>query len=125
MPDDIKLPEPVAYARWAEGVAPGVMLMKYDGAMIAQDKPSDFWNVPLYTADQVSAAVEADRAQRKPLTDEQIVACLVESSCVGTVKMSYDVGPYEITKLSVNAEQLTRAIEAAHGIPAPKGGSDA
>lgn len=69
------------------------------------------------------AAVEADRAQRKPLTDEQIVACLVESSCVGTVKMSYDVGPYEITKLSVNAEQLTRAIEAAHGIPAPKGGS--
>lgn len=76
--------------------------------------------------DYARAAVEADRAQRMPLTDEQIVACLIESDCVGTIKMSYDIGPYEITKQTVNAEQFARAIEAAHGItvkkaPAPKG----
>lgn len=82
----------------------------------------DFWMAGSVMA-YARAAVEADRARREPLTDEQIVACLIESDCVGTVKMSYDVGPYEITKLSVNAKQLTRAIETRHGIPAPKGGA--
>lgn len=141
MPDDIKLPEPVAFSK--------------DGNLFWHGNPVVHRgeDCELYTADQVRAAaralevenhalrqqvaalsreaytwskaLEAALAQREPLTDEQIVACLIESSCVGTVKMSYDVGPYEVTKQSLNATRLTRAIERAHGIPAPKGGSDA
>ncbi len=61
---------------------------------------------------------------RQPLTERQIVACLVEAGCLGTVKMSYDSGPYEITRTSVNADKLARAIERAHGIPASQAGKE-
>lgn len=58
-----------------------------------------------------------------PLTERQIVRCLVDAGCLGTVKMSYDSGPYEITRTTVNADRFARAIEAAHGIlPAGNGG---
>ena len=60
--------------------------------------------------------VAALKAERKPLTEAQAVACLVEAGCVGTVKMSYDSGPYEITRTSINADRLIRAVERAHGI---------
>lgn len=55
-------------------------------------------------------------SDRVPLTEEQLVHCLNQSSCVGTVKMSFDSGPYEITRPSINADRLLRAIERAHGI---------
>lgn len=152
MPDDIKLPEPVAWRYVPSAVWRGYAYTDLQ-AMAADAEALGCNPEPLYTADQVRAAaralevenhalrqqvaalsreaytwskaLEAALAQREPLTDEQIVACLIESSCVGTVKMSYDVGPYEVTKQSLNATRLTRAIERAHGIPAPKGGSDA
>ena len=43
----------------------------------------------------------------------QAVACLVEAGCVGTVKMSFDSGPYEITRPSINADRLIRSVERA------------
>lgn len=53
---------------------------------------------------------------QKPLTEQQSVSCIVEAGCLGTVKMSYDTGPYEITRTSFNADKLVKAIERAHGI---------
>lgn len=53
---------------------------------------------------------------RQPLSERQIVACLVDAGCVGSVKMSYDSGPYEITRTSINADRFARAIERAHNI---------
>jgi len=55
----------------------------------------------------------AQPAQAVPLlTEREIVKCLTASGCVGTVKMSYDSGPYEITRTSVNADRFARAIES-------------
>lgn len=45
--------------------------------------------------------------------EEQIVKCLVEASCIGVVKMSYDAGPYQITRPSINADKFARALNAA------------
>lgn len=65
-------------------------------------------------ARKVAAAQAAAQAPRDVprLTEPDMVACLVASSCVGTVKMSYDSGPYEITRTSINADRLCRAVEA-------------
>lgn len=48
-----------------------------------------------------------------PLNERQLVACLLQSNCIGTVKMSFESGPYEIDRPSINADRLCRAIEAA------------
>ena len=48
-----------------------------------------------------------------PMTERQIVECLVQAGCLGTVKMSYDSGPYEITRSSSHADSLVRAIASA------------
>lgn len=59
-----------------------------------------------------------------PLTEAQLVECLVAAGCISTVRMSYDSGPYEITRTSINADRLARAIEAklceVNGIKAGK-----
>ena len=47
------------------------------------------------------------------LTEREIARCLVASSCIGTVKMSYESGPYEITRTSINADRLAQAITRA------------
>lgn len=47
------------------------------------------------------------------LTEAERVRCLIASGCIGTVKMTYDSGPYEITRTSINASRLIDAIIAA------------
>ena len=47
------------------------------------------------------------------LTEDEIVACLVKAGCIGTIKMSYETGPYDITRPSLNATKFVRAIEEA------------
>ena len=54
--------------------------------------------------------------ERKPMTEDEIVKCLVESSCIGKVMMSFESGPYDITRTSINADRLVRAIEAHYAI---------
>jgi hypothetical protein len=54
--------------------------------------------------------------QRKPLTEAQLARCIGEAGCYGKVTMSFDSGPYEITRPSINATRLCQAIERAHGI---------
>lgn len=71
-----------------------------------------------YTADQMRAYVDADRAQRVPLTDEQIVSCLSSVARSVPKGLTYDSGPYDITKPTAFLVQLIRAIERAHGIGA-------
>lgn len=56
----------------------------------------------------------AQPAQAVPvLTEQEIVKCLTASGCVGTIKMSYDSGPYEITRTSINADRFARRVEQA------------
>lgn len=93
MPDDIKLPDIV-------GTLAG--LPEHAQAVVVE-----------YGKACARAALEAERARRVPLTEEQLMSCLVESGCIGTVKMTYESGPYEITRPSINASRLAHAIEAA------------
>lgn len=46
------------------------------------------------------------------LAEDDLVACLISSGCVGTVKMSFESGPMDITRPSLNATKLARAILA-------------
>lgn len=68
------------------------------------------------------------RPQAVPMTEDEFVACLTKANCIGVVKMSYDSGPYGITRPSINASKLKEAFEAHHGITvspdtsAPAGG---
>jgi hypothetical protein len=48
-----------------------------------------------------------------PLSEQEIVACVVEAECLGTVKLSYEAGPYDIDRPSLNATKFTRAITKA------------
>ncbi len=59
------------------------------------------------------AALTAPAAEvPEAMGEEQIVKCLVEASCIGVVKMSYDAGPYQITRPSINADKFARALIA-------------
>lgn len=53
---------------------------------------------------------------RKPLTEREIIGCIVRAGCLGTVKMTYESGPYDIDRTSINADRLVKEIERAHGI---------
>lgn len=110
MPDDSKLPEPAA---WTLRECLAAKQTTTRGILWFSDPVNSGW-VGLYTADQVRAAVEANTAQRKPLTREQIAeACrpLYVSARAAEMALPGDI-------------DTARAIEAAHGIPAPKGGSE-
>ena len=69
---------------------------------------------PLYAASPHPEAQPAEK--RKPLTEAQLVRCLNYSGCIGKVTMSFESGPYDITRPSINATRLCGAIERAHGI---------
>lgn len=189
MPDDINLPEPVAYCLGAPHLADSADLY-LASQFTPEGEHADEWT-PLYTADQLRAvisaalasrpyklppmpavfqhmpplpppfraggqqiaddgndkvfcdlwergqveaharaAVEADRAQRKPLTDEQVYG-VVSSIGPDVMELAKQWADNEIHSYSlahqaeVLAAEIVRRTEAAHGIPAPKGGSDA
>lgn len=103
MPDDIKLPEPHCYIyEWDShfGTNRSTNRSRWNGR-----KPDR--SFPPYTADQVRAAVLADRAAQAPLTDARLDAVLLP---LGFGQLS----PCEVA----------RAIEAAHGITEPSGDAD-
>lgn len=47
------------------------------------------------------------------LTERELVSCLSIAGVFGTVRMSYESGPYEITRPSINASRLADAITRA------------
>ena len=100
-------PEPVAWYSPRHGDTLTTQQKTERAAYLPLDAAA--YSVPLFTSAPVAPALV-------PLTERQIVGCLVEAGCLGTVKMSYDSGPYEITRTTVNADKFARAIEAAHGI---------
>lgn len=61
-------------------------------------------------------------AQRVPLTDEQMLACVRSIGLPIPMGLTRDVGPYEVTKPTYFLELLTRAIERALGIGQSEGG---
>ncbi len=76
-------------------------------------EPSPYSVTPL-----VDALAEQEPA-RVPLTEQQIVACITKADCHGgAMRMSYGSGPYEITRPTLNALAIVRAVERAHGIGA-------
>ena len=60
--------------------------------------------------------------KQAPLNERQIMKCIADAGCYGTVKMSFESGPYSVDRPSLNADKLVRAIEKAHGIAAPANG---
>lgn len=96
----------------ADGKRDAINLVSREGAELTGALgPAD---IPLYR--HPSPNVQPEKEERRPLTEQQLVRCLVEAGCTGTVKMSFDSGPYEITRTSINADRFARAIEAAHHI---------
>lgn len=47
------------------------------------------------------------------LTESVLMNCIAEAGCFGTVKLSYESGPYDIDRPTLNATKLARAILAA------------
>ena len=107
MNHDIKLPEPADY------------IYKCDGTL-------DVQRIPFYTADQLRAAVLADRAERASAADLELPSLAIREGrrCVDRLDGYYDFecegGPlrmnveWDILKRSF--EHLCRHIERAHGI---------
>lgn len=60
-----------------------------------------------YTADQMRAYVDADRAQRVPLTDEQIELLIDNSD-----------GRWHDGEFCIDAQDLTKLLRSAHGVGA-------
>ncbi len=78
---------------------------------------------PIHSTNAAISALRAALAEqapaRVPLTEQQIVACITKADCHGgAMRMSYGSGPYEITRPTLNALAIVRAIERAHGIGA-------
>lgn len=155
MPDDIKLPEPAAWlvcsvnkdgslylvqaVAWKEAAHEHIndAINEYD------IKGAANWVVrAAYTADQVHAAiaaVEADRAQQaaeieRLRTDAERYRWLrsLEWFAEAEIGIELDGSAWRVTFSSPapfenasGGSWLDAAIDAAHGIPAPKGGSDA
>lgn len=51
------------------------------------------------------------------LTEEEVVKAINESGCIGTVKMSFESGPYCIDRPTINASRFAEAIESAATAP--------
>ena len=78
------------------------------GAVPVHAKRSNTAVIPLYTA-----PVAAPQREWVGLTAEEFVACLVKSLCTGTVRLTREIGPYDITDSTEPADRLYRAIDAA------------
>ena len=69
-------------------------------------------------AEWVAEVYRLRAATASPLTEQQIAQCLIDASCIGTVRMSCESGPYGIDRPSNNAVRLVRAVEQTLGIKA-------
>ena len=58
------------------------------------------------------------RPQAVPMTEADLLKCLIQANCLGTVHMSHEHGPYYVDRPSHAAVRLKDAIEAHHGITA-------
>lgn len=63
---------------------------------------------------------EVEALRRKPLTEEQVLACVRSIGLPRPMGLTRDVGPYEVTEPTYYLQLLVRAIEKAHGIDAAK-----
>lgn len=55
-------------------------------------------------------------AQREPLSDAQVLACVRSVGVPAPMGLTRDRGPYEVTEPTWFLTELVRAIERAHGI---------
>lgn len=84
-----------------------------NGGLAHDNRRSIASRVLLELKEALAATPAPAPAQEVGLTEAERVMCLIASGCIGTVKMTYDSGPYEITRTSINASRLIDAIIAA------------
>lgn len=112
MPDDIKLPEPVAYCLGSPHFADSSNL--YLASQYTPDgEHADEWT-PLYAADQVRAAVEAERER-----------CAQEIEARKPTQSLYLDEHRISSNVLQQAADAIRSGAAARNIPTPKGGNHA
>lgn len=78
---------------------------------------------PIFLADQAAAQkwpsthrlepLYAHPPVAQPLSEREIVACLAAAGCFGTVRMSYETGPYDIDRTTVNSDKLATELQRA------------
>ena len=117
MADDIKLPEPAFRLKWT-------------GSAYKVDKP-DIGDTDVYTADQLRAAVEAERARRVPTAPDnseykrgwdECMAVWADHMRRMNAALNTPLPPGWANHASHILQNVREALDAAHGIPAPKGG---
>jgi hypothetical protein len=108
-------------------------LMRYEQTLLSfRTSPPEAQAALEAEANRLRALLDAIDAQpasseRVALSDEQILAAIQSCGFAlhGRVSMTYESGPYDIDRPTVVATQFVRAVEAAHGIPAPAPRPDA
>lgn len=118
-------PQP-AQTEQEPGVKGYAMALNEIALKLRERYKTDLLSTPLWAEfekarNKLAASIAAPQpAQRKPLTEAQQVECLVKAGCIGTVLMSFESGPYDITRPSINASRLIEQVEAAHDIKEQK-----
>lgn len=74
---------------------------------------SDYWREEGYAAMLAASPAAPAPCAMVGLTEDELVQCIAAAGCFGTIKISYDSGPYEITRPSPNATRLSEAITRA------------
>ena len=101
----------------SEGEFPMMMdLLDFSGENKSHTVLKAAYKAMLAAAPVHPLAADGKPIERKPLTEPELMKCIANAGCFGTVKMSFESGPYDIDRPSLNADKLCRAIEAAHGI---------
>lgn len=99
--------QPVAWV--VHGVRSSKVCYTQDDADAARTQFGEHWT----GTEEIRAPAAA---QAQPLTEGRLMRCITDAGCIGTVKMSFESGPYDINRPTLNATKLARAIERAHGI---------
>jgi len=92
----------------------GIRAVEIKAHLIRCAPPAPGAAPPAEQLQAVATQGDGPAAAPRELTERQLVACLVESGCIGTIKMSFDSGPY-ITRPTLDATRLCRAIGVALG----------
>ena len=130
MSDDIKLPEPSGYFYEWESAVLGV---HRSCSNCTHNELSPHKSIPLFTADQLRAAVLADREERASAAEQASIGDAIRNGrrCIDRLDGYYDFecegGPLRMNvewdTLKRSFEHLCRHIERANGIVEKESGN--
>lgn len=124
-----------AHARWNEGYKHGLWqgqncaqpvpdakdsMLAFEAWLAGYVSPHSTYKQMLRDAYAAGMSNPAAHPQPAPLTEAAILRIVQRTIHGTTLRLTRDVGPYEVTEPTHDLCMLVRAIEAAHGIvPAP------